>query len=124
MPDSNSSQTKGTAIADALVRVISSTDQVARDLKALAELRRVLLITDPNSAWHSLAESAIRDVHARLHRASLMRPLGTTPIAKAAGVSTSTVSGACASGEIPSERSDAGEYQVDPEDARRWVESR
>lgn len=114
----------GTAIAEALDRLVSAAAEVSHALKALAELQRSLTIEDPHSHWHAIVERAIVDVYAMLLRASCPRPVGTGSVARAAGVATHTVVGACASGDLPSDRSDSGEYLIAPEDARAWANHR
>ena len=124
MSTSSFPPSRGGAIAETIAQLITATDQVAHILRGLSDQRRVLIIEDPRSAWHDLAEAAVRDAMARLQQAGVILPLGTRPVAQAAGLSTATVCNACDAGEIRSERSDSGEHLLDPEDARRWVESR
>lgn len=122
MPTSDSSAA-GAAIAETVTLVISLTEELAEALTALSGSRRTLIVQDPHSAWHRLVEDLIRDVHARLNAASTTRPLGTRAVARAAGVPPHSVTNACSRGEVRAERSDSGEYQVDPEDVARWMDS-
>jgi hypothetical protein len=113
----------GAAIAGTVAHAITLSEELARVLESLADSRRTLIIQDPHSAWHRLIDELIRELHARLNAASTLRPLGTRAVAKAAGVSIHTVASACAAGDVRAERSDSGEYQVDPEDVSRWLDT-